>query len=117
VVAAAIADVVVFSRSELWVGTGAFLAMSYLLFASFGAGWFAARRSALAGGLSVVLGAVAAAVFQFIRATPLELAGAGPLDLLGWAARLAFWALPYALAGAFAGAAGGWLRGRALRRV
>ena len=116
-VAAAVADVVVFSRTELWVGSGAFLAMTYLLFASFGAGWFAARRSALAGGLSVLLGAEAAAVFQFLTATPMELAGAGPLDLLGWAARLAVWALPYAVGGAFAGAAGGWLRSRALQRA
>ena len=116
-IAAAVADVVVFTRTELWVGNGAFLAMTYLLFASFGAGWFAARRSALAGGLSVLLGAEAAAVFQFLTATPVELAGAGALDLLGWAARLAVWALPYAVGGAFAGAAGGWLRGRAMRRA
>jgi hypothetical protein len=117
VIAAAVADVVVFSRTELWVGNGAFLAMGYLLFASFGAGWFAARRSALAGGLSVLLGAEAAAVFQIVTATPVELAGAGALDLLGWAARLALWALPYAIGGAFAGAAGGWVRSRALRRA
>ncbi len=69
------------------------------------------------GGLSVLLGAEAAAVFQFLSATPLELAGAGPLDLLGWAVRLAVWALPYAVGGAFAGAAGGWLRSRALQRA
>ena len=106
-----------FTQTALWVGSGALLAMTYLLFASFGAGWFAARRSALAGGLAVLLGAEAAAVFQFITATPLALAGAGVLDLLGWAARLLVWALPYAIGGAFAGAAGGWLRGRALRRA
>ncbi len=87
-IAAAIADVVVFTQTALWVGNGAFLAMAYLLFASFGAGWFAARRSALAGGLSVLLGAEAAAVFQFITATPVELAGASALDLrLGGSAR------------------------------
>ena len=114
-IAAAIANVVVFTQTALWVGNGAFLAMTYLLFASFGAGWFAARRSALAGGLSVLLGAEAAAVFQFITATPL--AGATALDLLGWAFRLAVWALPYAIGGAFAGAAGGWIRSRALRRA
>jgi hypothetical protein len=117
VIAAAIADIVVFTQTALWVASGTFLAMTYLLFASFGAGWFAARRSALAGGLSVLLGAEAAAVFQFITATPLELAGASALDLLAWAARLAIWALPYAVGGAFAGAAGGWLRSRALRRA
>ena len=107
----------VFTQTALWVGSGAFLAMSYLMFESFGAGWFAVRRSALAGGLAVLLGAEVAAVFQFVRATPGELAGAGALDLLGWAARLALWALPYAIGGAFAGSAGGWLRSRALRRA
>jgi hypothetical protein len=106
----------VFGQTALWIGNGTYLALAYLLFAAFGAGWFAARRSALAGGLSVLLGAVAAAIFGFVTATPVELAGANVLDLLGWALLLAFWALPYALGGALAGAAGGWLRRRALGR-
>jgi hypothetical protein len=116
VLAAALANVVVFSQTSLWIGNGTYLALAYLLFAAFGAGWFAGRRSALAGGLSVLLGAEAAAVFQFFTAPPLEVAGASALDLLFWAMRLAVWALPYAVGGAFAGAAGGWLRGRVLRR-
>lgn len=105
-----------FSQTALWVGNGTYLALAYLLFAAFGAGWFAARRSALAGGLSVLLGAVAAAISGFVTATPLQLAGANALDLLGWALTLSIWALPYAIGGAFAGAAGGWLRRRALGR-
>lgn len=113
--AAGVADVVVFSQTALWVGNGTYLALAYLLFSAFGAGWFAARRSALAGGLSVLLGAVAAAIFGFVAATSLQLA-ANALDLIGWALSLTFWALPYAVGGAFAGAAGGWLRRRALRR-
>ena len=105
-----------FTQTALWIGNGTYLALAYLLFAAFGAGWFAAHRSALAGGLSVLLGAVAAAIFGFATATPLQLGGASALDLVGWALSLSFWALPYAAGGAFAGAAGGWLRDRALRR-
>ena len=105
-----------FSQTALWIGNGTYLALGYLLFSAFGAGWFAARRSALAGGLSVLLGAVAAATFGFVTATPLQLGGANALDLIGWTLSLLFWALPYAVGGAFAGAAGGWLRRRALRR-
>jgi hypothetical protein len=116
VLAAGVADVVVFSQTGLWIGNGTYLALGYLLFSAFGAGWFAARRSALAGGLSVLLGAVAAAIFGFVTATPLQLGGSNALDLIGWALSLLFWALPYAVGGAFAGAAGGWLRRSALRR-
>ncbi len=117
VLVAALADVVVFSQTALWVGTGALLATAYLLFAAFGAGWFAARRSALAGGLSVLLGAEASAIFLFLRATPAELGGANALDLVGWALRLTIAALPYAVGGTFVGAAGGWLRRRAVQRA
>jgi hypothetical protein len=117
VLAAGVADVVVFTQTALWIGNGTYLALAYLLFAAFGAGWFAAHRSALAGGLSVLLGAEAAAVFQFFTATPLELAGASAVDLLGWALRLSIWVLPYAVGGAFAGAAGGWMRRRAFGRI
>lgn len=118
VLVAALADVVVFSQTALWFGTGALLAVTYLMFASLGAGWFAARRSALAGAAAVLLGAEAAAVFLYLtRPMPEELAGADMLALIGWALRLSVWALPYAIGGAFAGAAGGWLRGRAMRRI
>jgi hypothetical protein len=114
VLAAGIANVVVFSQTSLWIGNGTYLALAYLLFAAFGAGWFAARRSALAGALSVLLGAVASAIFGFVTAAPA--AGANALDLIGWALTLVIWASPYAIGGAFAGAAGGWLRARALGR-
>jgi hypothetical protein len=117
VLVAALANVVVFAQTAGWIGTGAFLALAYLLFAAFGAGWFAARRSALAGGLSVLLGAAAATLFQFFTLSSTALAGMGVLELIGWTLRFMTWALPYAVGGAFAGAAGGWLRGRAMRRV
>jgi hypothetical protein len=117
VVAAAIADVVVFTQTTSWFGTGAVIATAYLLFAAFGAGWFAIERSALAGALSIPLGAEATAVLQYFTATPMEVAGASPLDLLLWAVRLFVGVLPYAIGGAFAGFAGGWLRRRVLARM
>jgi hypothetical protein len=117
VAAAAIADVVVFTQMGAWVGIGAVLAAVYLLFAAFGAGWFAMDRSALAGALSVPVGAEAAGVLVYFTAPPLEVAGASALDLLGWAVRVLISVLPYAVGGAFAGAAGGWLRRRALTRI
>jgi hypothetical protein len=43
--------------------------------------------------------------------------GASGVDLLGWEARLLIVVLPYAVGGAFAGAAGGWLRRRAMARI
>ena len=117
VLAAALANIVVFTRLSSWFATGAFAALAYLMFAAFGAGWFSARYSALAGGLSVLLGAAATTLFQVITAPPLELAGVDALGLIGWALLFVGWTLPYAVAGAFAGAVGGWLRGRALRRA
>ena len=115
---AGLADVVVFRQANLWFGVGALLALGYLMFAALGAGWFAARLSALAGGLSVIVGAEAAAVLQYFTGpVPEELARANVFELIGWALVVAGWALPYVVAGAFAGAAGGWLRRRALRRA
>ena len=118
VLVAGLADVVVFRQTNLWFGGGAFLALGYLTFAALGAGWFAAHFSALAGGLSVIVGAEAAAVLQYFTGpVPEDLARANFFELIGWALVAAGWALPYAVAGAFAGAAGGWLRSRALRRA
>lgn len=115
-IAAAIADLVAFLAVPNWFGVAAVGAIGYLLFSAFGAGWFAVRWSAFAGGLSVIAGAEAAAVFQYFTATPTELAGASALDLIGWAVRLLISVLPFAVGGAFAGAAGGWLRRRAIAR-
>ena len=118
VLVAGLANVVVFRQTNLWFEVGAFLAVGYLMFAALGAGWFAAHLSALAGGLSVIVGAEAAAVLQYFTGpVPEELARANFFELIGWALVIAGWALPYAVAGAFAGAAGGWLRSRALRRA
>jgi len=116
VIAAAVADLAAFLAVPNWIGVAAIGAIGYLLFSAFGAGWFAGHWSALAGGLSVIVGAEAAAVFQYFTATPAELSGASALDLVGWAVRLLISVLPFAVGGAFAGAAGGWLRRRATAR-
>ena len=113
-VAAAIADLAAFLAVPNWIGFAAIGAIGYLLFSAFGAGWFAVHRSALAGFLSVIVGALFYGVFSLWGQG--AGVGAGAADLLGWESRLLLAVLPYALGGAFAGAAGGWLRGRATRR-
>jgi hypothetical protein len=113
VIAAAIADLAAFLAIPNWIGVAAIAAIGYLLFSAFGAGWFAVHRSALAGFLSIVVGALLYGVYSlFGQGAGL---GASAVDLLGWESRLLIALLPYAVGGAFAGAAGGWLRRRALR--
>ena len=72
-------------------------------------------RSALAGCLSVIVGALIYGAYS-LWAQGASL-GASAVDLVGWEARLLIDLLPYAVGGAFAGAAGGWLRRRALARI
>jgi len=115
VVAAAVADLAAFLAVPNWFGVAAIGAIGYLLFSAFGAGWFAIRRSALAGCLSVIVGALIYGAYS-LWAQGASL-GASALDLVGWEARLLIELLPYAVGGAFAGAAGGWLRRRALARI
>lgn len=115
VLAAALADLAAFLAVPNWVGVAAFGAIGYLLFSAFGAGWFAGRRSALAGALSVVVGALFYGAYSFWREG--SVGGAGIGELLAWEARLLLAILPFAVGGLFTGAAGGWLRGRALRRA
>jgi len=95
-----------------WIGVAAIGAIGYLLFSAFGAGWFAMHRSALAGFLSVIVGALIYGAYSLWR----QEVGASGGDLLGWEARLLLAVLPFAVGGAFAGAAGGWLRRRAMGR-
>ena len=114
VTAAAIADLAAVLAVPNWIGVAAIGAIGYLLVSAFGAGWFALRRSALAGFLSVIVGAVIYGVFSFWS---LGATSANGADLIGWEARLLLAVLPYAVGGAFAGAAGGWLRRRATARV
>jgi hypothetical protein len=111
VAVAAVAQLAVYSQVGTWIGTAALLATLYIVFASLGAGWFAARRSALAGGLSALLGAVFYGVVSFFGPGAI---GMTALDLVGWEARLVLAVLPYVAIGAAAGALGGALRRRAL---
>ncbi len=111
--AAAVADLAAYLAVPNWIGIAAIGAIAYLLFSAFGAGWFAARRGALAGFLSVLVGAVIYGAYSLWG----QSAGASGLDLLGWEARLLLAVLPYAIGGAFTGAAGGWLRRRATARI
>jgi hypothetical protein len=115
VIAAGIADLAAFLAVPNWFGIAAIGATLYLLFSAFGAGWFAMHRSALAGFLSVVVGALIYGAYSLlVQGAGL---GASGIDLLGWEARLIIALLPYAVGGAFAGAAGGWLRRRAMARI
>jgi hypothetical protein len=111
VLVAAVAQLAVYLQVGTWIGTAALLATAYILFASLGAGWFAARRSALAGGLSALLGAAVYGIVSFFGPAA---TGMTALDLLGWEARLLLAVVPYAAIGAAAGALGGWLRTRVL---
>ncbi|HUG06435.1 MAG: hypothetical protein WEE03_09040 [Chloroflexota bacterium] len=113
--AAAVADLVAFLSVPNWIGVAAIGAIGYLLFSAFGAGWFAMHRSALAGFLSVIVGALLYGAYSLWGQG--AGVGAGAADLVAWEARLLLAVLPYAVGGAFTGAAGGWLRRRALRRA
>ena len=111
VLVASVAQLAVYLQVGTWIGTAALLAIAYIVFASLGAGWFAARRSALAGGLSAFLGAALYCVVSFFGPAAIGMTG---LDLLGWEARLLLAVIPYVIIAAAAGGCGGWLRRRAL---
>lgn len=109
VVVSAAAQLFVYLRLSDWIGIGALLALSYIAFAALGAGWFAARRSALAGALSVAVGVTLYALVTFFGPAGVGMAA---FDLVLGVLRLvlAYW--PYIAIGALAGAVGGRLRSR-----
>ena len=93
------------------------VALVIMLLAALGAGFFAARRGALAGVLSLYGGAVIYAAVSFLTdPVPLaeEDAPRGVLDLVGWAFRLGLAIVPFAIGTALAGWAGTATRGRLL---
>lgn len=112
VAVAALAQLLVWWRVGDWVGGGAVVALAYVLFAALGAGYFAGRRAALAGGLSVFVGALAYSVASYVVFRVGDIG-----SLLDWMLRLALSVIPYAAGGLFAGALGGWLRVRTIRRA
>lgn len=111
VAVAATAQLIVYLQVGTWIGTTALLAIAYIVLASLGAGWFAARRSALAGGLSALLGAALYGVVSFFSPAAI---GMSALDLIAWESRLLLAVIPYVILGAMFGAIGGTLRRRLL---
>lgn len=87
------------------------IVLPYIVLAMLGAGWFAARRSALAGALSVVLAATLYAVAILQGPAGIGMS-AGDVAQNVVAVVLTFW--PYIAIGAIVGALGGALRGRVL---
>jgi hypothetical protein len=113
VLVAAGLDQAVLLRIDQWIGITALLALGYLLIASAGAGFFAARRSTLAGGLAVACGALLSGLVQYApRATYANDFGV----LLGFELQLVIAFLPYAIGGAIAGSIGGFARRRFVPR-
>ena len=109
VVVSAVAQLFIYLRLSDWVGAGAMLAVMYIAFAALGAGWFAARRPALAGAVSVVLGVAVYACVTFFGPAGV---GMSAVDLVFGILRLviAYW--PYIAIGAVGGLVGGSLRTR-----
>jgi hypothetical protein len=105
-------DLAVLLKIDQWVGAGALLAIAYLLVASAGAGFFAARRGALAGALAVVLGALLSGLVQYWPRTSY----ANDLGtLIGFELQLVIALVPYEIGGAIAGYAGEVARRRVVR--
>jgi hypothetical protein len=109
VLGAGIAQIFPYLRLDQWIGAGAALALLYMGFAAFGAGFFAGRRAALAGALSVLLGAFLYAVVAAITQP-----GGDPGAFLSFFLRIPIAVFPFILIGAFAGWLGGAARGRAV---
>ena len=111
VIVSAVTQVFMLVRIADWIGVGAILAMTYLVFAAAGAGWFARRRAALAGALSVVLAVTLYACITYFGPAGI---GTPPMELLFGIVRLviAYWT--FIVTGAVAGALGGAIRRRVL---
>ena len=112
VLAAATLDLAVLLRVDQWLGVGALLALGYLLVASAGAGFFAARRGALAGALAVIAGALLSGLVQYWP----RIGYANDLGaLLVFELQLVIALVPYEIGGAIAGHAGEVARRRIVR--
>lgn len=91
------------------------VALATMLLAALGAGFFAARRGAVAGVISLYAGALAYAAVSYVAGPPLvEDAPRNVLDLVGWVLRLGFAIIPYAIGAALAGWVGSATRGRVI---
>jgi hypothetical protein len=112
VLAAGTLDLAVLLRVDQWFGVGALLALGYLLVASAGAGFFAAGRGALAGALTVMVGALLSGLVQYWP----RIGYANDLGaLLVFELQLVVALVPYEIGGAIAGYAGEVTRRRVVR--
>jgi len=110
VIGAGIVQIFPYLRLDQWVGVGAVLAMAYIAFAAFGAGFFAGRRAPLAGALSVLLGA-----FLYVVVAALLQPGTDFGGFVSFFLRIPIAVFPFILLGALAGWLGGAVRARAVR--
>jgi hypothetical protein len=97
-------------RLDQWFGTGAVLAIGYIQFAAFGAGFFAGRRAWRAGALSVLVGA-----FLYVIVAALIEPGTDLGGFVSFFLRIPVAVLPFILLGALSGWLGGAVRARAVR--
>lgn len=111
VIGAGIAQVFPYLRLDQWIGSGAILALLYIEFAAFGAGFFAGRRAGLAGALSVLLGA-----FLYVVVAALTQPGGDAGGFVSFFLSIPIAVFPFILIGALAGWLGGAVRMRAVRR-
>ena len=109
VLGAGIVQIFPYLRLDQWIGPGAVLALLYVEFAAFGAGFFAGRRAALAGALSVLLGAL-----LYVVAAALTQPGGDPGAFASFFLRIPIAVFPFILLGALAGWLGGAVRARAV---
>jgi hypothetical protein len=110
VLGAGIVQIFPYLRLDQWVGAGAVLAIAYIEFAAFGAGFFAGRRTWLAGALSVLVGA-----FLYVVVEALIQPGTNVGGFVSFFLRIPVAVLPFILLGALAGGLGGLARERAVR--
>lgn len=111
VVGAGVVQIFPYLRLDQWVGVGAILALLYIEFAAFGAGFFAGRRASLAGALSVLLGA-----FLYVVVAGLTQPGGDPGAFVSFFLSIPIAVFPFILIGGLAGWLGGTTRARAVRR-
>ncbi|HEY7624470.1 MAG TPA: hypothetical protein VIA63_05545 [Candidatus Limnocylindria bacterium] len=109
VLGAAMVQVFPYLRLDQWIGIGAVLAMAYIALAALGAGFFAVRRPALAGALSVLLGAL----LYVVVITAIQ-PGGDPGAFTFFLLRIPIAVFPFIVAGAIAGWIGGRIRARAI---
>ena len=109
VLGAGIAQVFPYLRLDQWIGAGGALALLYIGFAALGAGFFAGRRGAAAGALSVLVGALLYAIVAGLTQP-----GGDPGAFAWFFLRIPIAVFPFILLGAFAGWLGAAVRSRAV---